>query len=287
MKMIKKSLIQSDKHKQNCLVEKNILLNSINPFIIKLYYTFQDNNNLYFILDYVEQGDLYHFLLNNLKNLSEKYTVFIIAQIILGLQYLHENNYIYRDLKPENILINRKGYIKLADFGLSKIKTEKEDKCQTICGTLYYMAPEIMFESQGYDESVDWWSLGIILYEIYHGLPPFYQSKNQMEILQKYNEEQIQINSDINPNARDLIHKLLQKKPKDRIGYQNVDDIKNHSYFKDINWKKLYNQSLKAPKIHNLNKSLAKTEIFNFKEDNEHQISSYCKISNFTCSNNQ
>lgn len=133
-------------------------------------YAFQNESSLYFLLEYCPGGELFNLL--SMKRLKEEHVKFYAVQIILGLKYLHERNIIYRDLKPENIVIDKDGYVKLTDFGLSKLGMSEETKTYSVCGTPEYLAPEIL-RKEGHNKNVDWWTLGCIVYEMIFNRPPF------------------------------------------------------------------------------------------------------------------
>ena len=146
--------------------------------MVKLYYSFQNEKKLYFVLEYCPGGELFN-LLSKMKRFSEDHTRFYACQLVLALEYLHSKNIIYRDLKPENVLIGADGYIKIADFGLSRMNIVL-DEATTICGTPEYLAPEIVHKKP-YGKAVDWWTLGSIIYEMLVGIPPFY-TQNRAEL---------------------------------------------------------------------------------------------------------
>ena len=155
------------------------------------------------------------------------------------MEHLHKNKIIYRDLKPENILIAEDGYLKLTDFGLSKLLEENEDKTKSICGTPDYLAPE-MFTKQGYTKMVDWWALGVLIYEMLIGIPPFY-SKSNLDLFYAIRNKSVKFPSYISKKAKNLIIKLLRKNPNERLGSKNdSEEIKNHIWFSSINWDQLY-----------------------------------------------
>ena len=149
---------------------------------MNLDYVFQTETRIYFLMKFVEGGDLFRHLAKKGK-FNEKVARFYAAQVLVALGYLHKKRIIYRDLKLENILLDRDGYILISDFGLSKILSQPEEQTNTLVGTAAYVAPEIL-KGNGYDKSVDWWALGILIYEMLHGKPPFYD-KNVYLMFQK------------------------------------------------------------------------------------------------------
>jgi serine/threonine protein kinase len=225
-------------------------------------------------------GELnYHIYQENYFN--ENKAKFYAAEIILGLNYLHENNCIYRDLKPENILIDEDGHIKLTDFGLSKLCEDYSCKTKTLCGTPEYLAPEILFE-KNYGIEVDWWSLGVIIYEMISGYLPFKIIRNE-KISKNIYQKKIKIFPHFSKAAKDLIKKLLVINPKKRIGYEQ---IKNHEFFKDINWEKIEIKKVKPPFVPNVNEPNIYKYFSTEKELNEelfnHKVKNfqYCEDNN-------
>ena len=148
------------------------------PFIIGLHYTYETSDKLYFVMDYMRSGDLYKFLKVK-KRFKESAAKFYAACVVMALGFLHEKRIIYRDLKLENILMQNDGYINVADFGLSKFLESEDDKMRTFCGTRPYLAPEIICNKK-YDMSVDWWALGIMVYEMLYGKLPFIANNEQL-----------------------------------------------------------------------------------------------------------
>ncbi len=194
--------------------------------IVKLIDVIKENNDVFLIMEFCECGTLADFL--NKKPLKEKYSQSFIFQISLAIKYLFDNHIMHRDIKPQNILLSNKTFIKLADFGFAKIFNKDEEQlAQTICGSPLYMAPEIIKCNQ-YTIKADLWSIGVILYEMIVGKPPF-KAKNHIELLNKIDNEPIYLPSciHISQNCRDLIHQLLQKNPNTRI---SINDFCNHSW---------------------------------------------------------
>lgn len=185
------------------------------------------------------------------KKFQEEVTKFYGAQIALGLEHIHKMGLVYRDLKPENIMLDYKGFLKITDFGFCK---KIKERTYTLCGTPEYIAPEII-QNKGYGQSVDWWSFGILLYEMSAGYSPFsIGDPSQMEMFEKICSGEFKCPSSFNLNQKHLIQHLVQTDLTKRYGNlkNGVEDIKGHTWFKTINWMELYNQSMKpsfVPKV--------------------------------------
>ena len=246
MKILKKAVIMMKKEEDHTKTERKILEKISHPFIVSLFFAFQDENKLYLITEFMQGGELFYHL-HREKFFSIDRTKFYAAEIVLALEHLHRNKCIYRDLKPENILLGKDGHIKLTDFGLSKIVFEEKnnEKAFTICGTPEYLAPEIL-EDKGYDQTVDWWSLGALIYEMLVGYSPFKLKKGQQLNLENY-KKQIPLFNHFTPEAKKIIRELLVVEPKKRLGYgkNGTENVKKHPFFKGINWTDLYNKKIK------------------------------------------
>jgi serum/glucocorticoid-regulated kinase 2 len=246
MKVLKKEEISEKKQKVHTEAERDILEKIKNPFIVNLHYAFQTPDKLYFILDFVNGGELFSHL-RKTKKFPEYRAKFYAAEITLALEWLHLNNIIYRDLKPENILLDSEGHIKITDFGLSK--QSSKPKTFTFCGTPEYLAPEIIREV-GHDKGVDWWSLGALLYEMLWGRPPFWD-KRRPEMFNLILESKPVMKKEFNKDAWDLLKKMLNKDPAKRLGNGpgGSKEIKDHPFFKDIDFKLLYKKAIESPYI--------------------------------------
>lgn len=246
MKVLKKSKMETDKDVQRLFNEKEIIKNINHPFIIRLHYTFQNKKKAYFVLDYLNGGDLYTRILT-MGKLKESHTKFYAAEIVLALECLHKNSIVYRDLKPQNIIIDSEGHIKLTDFGLSKQDFDENDE-NSICGTMKYIAPETI-SGKKYNHMADWWSLGIIIYRMLTGQLPHPTNVNRRIPYYIVNYAIPIKGDDFTKYSQDLLQRLLERKPSKRLGANGVDEIKNHKFFRDINWKRLYKRKVKAPYI--------------------------------------
>ena len=207
MKILKKKLIEEKNQRQHTITERRILEKSNCPFIVKLHYAFQTRSKLYMVMEYVNGGELF-FHLTQQRVFSEMRTRFYIAEILLGLDYLHTNGIIYRDLKPENVLLDNRGHIRLTDFGLSKSGIDGENpKAFTFCGTPEYLAPEII-KNLPYDKAVDFWSLGALMYFMLSSAPPYY-SRNKSEIFKNVITKPIEPLMNLTEACNDLMLGLL------------------------------------------------------------------------------
>ena len=248
MKILDKEKIKSYDQEEHTKSERDLMVKINCPFIVDIKYAFQDKQYLYMVTEFMQGGEMFFHLLKEKRFKNEK-AKFYLVEIILAIEFLHKNNMMYRDLKPENVLLDKNGHIKIADFGLSKILSRENEKTYTICGTPQYLAPEIL-SSEGYDNAVDWWSLGCLMYKMLIGIDAFKFSKDQSLSPEMY-EIEILIPDYVTKEANDLIRKLLVINPKKRLGSGpgGAEKIKNHSYFKGINWEKAWNKELTPPFI--------------------------------------
>jgi serine/threonine protein kinase len=245
MKVLNKSTIIARNEVDHTKSEKSILMKLEHPFLVKLHYSFQTPDKLFFIMDYINGGELF-FHLQRDKKFSEERVRFYAAEIVSGLDYLHTAGVIYRDLKPENLLLTREGHIVMTDFGLSKEGLhDKFDRTGTFCGTPEYLAPEVL-EGKGYTKAVDWWSFGTLVYEMLTGLPPFY-SEDVQEMYSKIMTADLEFPTFMSADARDLLSKLLERNDETRL--QDATIIKKHPFFKHIDWEALKQKKISPPFI--------------------------------------
>jgi serum/glucocorticoid-regulated kinase 2 len=246
IKVLKKKEIIENDQLEHTKAEKAILQHINHPFLVGLEYAFQTESKLYFVLEFMQGGELFQHL-RKFKRFSENQAKFYAACIILALGHLHNKNYIYRDLKLENLLLDEKGYAKLTDFGLAKF-LNSEQKALTFCGTPEYLSPEVIL-GKGHNRPADWWSLGVLIYEMIYGLPPFY-TQNHNEMYKRIIREPFvfKVGIPISENAQDLITKLLVKDQTKRIGSQADSlEILSHPWFADLDISRLLERKLKAP----------------------------------------
>lgn len=244
MKILKKRTIIEKNQVEHTKAERKILGALHHPFLVRMRYAFQTKEKLYLVLDYYKGGELF-FHLKAQKRFTETVAKIYVAEIALALGHLHSLSFIYRDLKPENILLDDKGHVCLTDFGLSK-DVDPEDKALTFCGTPEYLAPEIV-TGAGHDKAVDWWSLGILLYELTVGIPPFY-SANVNDMYNKIQHGVLRFPPFLSPACKTMIVDLLNRNPKKRLGsVLDVEDIKAHEFFHDIDWDKMMRKEVDVP----------------------------------------
>lgn len=266
--MIRKNAVES------ILAERDILISVRNPFVVRFFYSFTCRENLYLVMEYLNGGDLYS-LLRNLGCLEEDMARVYIAEVVLALEYLHSLHIVHRDLKPDNLLIAHDGHIKLTDFGLSKVglinstddlsgpavsgtmllgedeqhsvteQSHQRERRQnrSAVGTPDYLAPEILLGT-GHAETADWWSVGVILFELLTGIPPF-NAEHPQTIFDNILNRKIpwpNVPEEMSYEAEDLIDKLLTEDPNQRLGAKGAAEVKRHSFFKNINWDTLQRQ---------------------------------------------
>ncbi|KAI8925499.1 kinase-like domain-containing protein [Entophlyctis helioformis] len=245
MKVLRKGEIVKMRQVEHTLNEKHILEQLDHPFLVGMLGTFQDCNNLYFVLEYVQGGELFSYL-RRCARFPNHVARFYAAEIVLAFEDLHSKNIIYRDLKPENLLLNAQGHIKITDFGFAKVVP---DVTWTLCGTPDYLAPEII-QSKGYSKAVDWWALGVLIYEMVAGYPPFYHEEH-MKLYENILACKPKFPANFDPQCKDLVKRFLTSDLTKRFGNLRggVQDIKRHKWFAGVDWDKLKNLEIQAPYI--------------------------------------
>jgi len=246
IKILKKEVIMAKDEVTHTLTENAVLQSTQHPFLTGLRASFQTRDLLCFVMEYVNGGELF-FHLSKEKMFSEERTKFYIAEIVLAMTYLHERHIIYRDLKLENLLLDRHGNIKITDFGLCKEEIAFGSTTTTFCGTPEYLAPEVL-EDNDYGRAVDWWGVGVVMYEMLCGHLPFY-NRNHEVLFELILKEEIRLPAHLSASAKDLLSQLLNKDPKQRLGGGERDghDIMEHPFFFNIDWKALYDLKIPAP----------------------------------------
>ncbi|KAF6761125.1 AGC/PKA protein kinase [Ephemerocybe angulata] len=268
VKVLNKERIVKMKQIEHTNNEMQMLENVQHPFIINLWGSFQDSGNLYMVMDFVPGGELFT-LLRRSNRFPDPVAKFYAAEVALALNYLHSLDIIYRDLKPENILLNADGHIKIADFGFAKACTTTT---WTLCGTPDYLAPEIVSQSR-YNKSVDWYALGVLVFEMLSGLPPFHQqTPNHLELYEKIMAGPLEIKwpSAFNDNATNLILKLMEGDPSRRYGNlrHGAGDVFAHPWFREVDWARLSNREITAPYLPRISGDGDASAFDNYPEDN-------------------
>lgn len=237
MKVMRKDKIMEKNHTEYMKAERDIWTKLEHPFVVQLRYSFQTKYRLYLVLDFVNGGHLFFQLYHQglfREDLARIYT----AEIVSAVSHLHSNGIMHRDLKPENILLDADGHVMLTDFGLAK-QFEESTRSNSMCGTLEYMAPEIIL-GKGHDKAADWWSVGVLLFEMLTGKPPFCGGSRD-KIQNKIVKDKMKLPAFLSSEAHSLLKALLQKEATKRLGFgpRGVEEIKGHKWFKPINWRKL------------------------------------------------
>ncbi|RNF18144.1 rac serine-threonine kinase-like protein [Trypanosoma conorhini] len=250
IKEMRKELIQQQKMAGNIAAEKHILQTISHPFIVSLHYAFQTKKCLYLVLDFLPGGELFFHLAKE-KVFDEYRAKLYCGEIALAIGYLHSLDIVFRDLKPENIVLDKDGHACLTDFGLAKMNVSSANNF-TFCGTSEYIAPEFLL-GQPHGRAVDWWALGILLYEMIEGIPPFF-SENSNDMYEEILKGDLKFGTDgdnesglpaISENAKALLRRLLDRNPDSRL--QDLEEFKKQPFFDDIDWEKLSRREIEPP----------------------------------------
>jgi serine/threonine protein kinase SCH9 len=250
MKVLSKKVIVQKKEVAHTLGERNILVRTAkadSPFIVGLKFSFQTPSDLYLVTDFMSGGELFWHLQRE-GRFHEARAKFYIAELILALENLHKNDVVYRDLKPENILLDATGHIALCDFGLSKANLAENATTNTFCGTTEYLAPEVLLDEHGYTKMVDFWSLGVLVFEMCCGWSPFYADDTQ-QMYKNIAFGKVRFPRDaLSPEGRSFVKGLLNRNPKHRLGYhRDAEELKEHEFFFDIDWDALAKKNITPP----------------------------------------
>ncbi|KAL8572053.1 hypothetical protein ACOMHN_026679 [Nucella lapillus] len=271
LKQLKKaSIVHKAKTTEHTITERQVL-EAIrdSPFLVTLHYAFQTESKLNLILDFVNGGEMF-FHLNQRDRFQEQEARVYIGEVVLALETLHQLGIIYRDIKLENILLDSSGHIVLTDFGLSKefMSTDKTKRTYSFCGTIEYMAPEIIRSNSGHDFMVDWWSLGVLAFELMTGTSPFSsdnsEENTQSEMSKRILKVEPRIPDTLSLEMRDFIRRLMIKDPQKRLGARGVNEIKRHRFFRGLRWEDLAQKKIAAPFKPKIKDDL---DVSNFSED--------------------
>ena len=262
----KRQLIHANQVK-GVIREKQIMASIEHPFILPLVGSFQDNEALYLLLPLIQGGELFNVVHTDKRDgISNEASLFYGGCILEALGYLHARNIVYRDMKPENALIDDKGYCIMIDLGFAKIVV---DKTYTLCGTPEYLAPEIIM-SKGHDKAVDYWSFGVLIYEMLVGRSPFYfYGTDQVSLFKRIVMVKYSCPSSVNDEAKDLIKRLLTRRQASRLGNLSRGhlDVKDHPWFEKLDWDKLNNRKLKAPWVPTISNPLDASHFDDFSRE--------------------
>lgn len=245
IKVLKKEQVVRMKQVEHTNSERSVLSLVRHPFLVNLWGTFSDSSNLYMVMDFVPGGELFT-LLRKSQRFPHPVAKFYAAEVALAIDYLHQNGFVYRDLKPENILLGADGHLKITDFGFAKWVP---DVTWTLCGTPDYLAPEIV-SSKGYNKSVDWWALGVLLFEMLAGHPPFFtEDGNPIKLYEKIIACKVRYPPYFEPAAKDLLKNLLTADLTKRFGnlHRGSKDVFGHLWFAEVDWDRLYRREIPAP----------------------------------------
>ena len=250
MKVLSKKVIVQKKEIQHTIGERNILVRTAtteSPFIVGLKFSFQTAADLYLVTDYMSGGELFWHLQKE-GRFDEQRARFYIAELILALRHLHQHDIVYRDLKPENILLDANGHIALCDFGLSKANLAKNDTTNTFCGTTEYLAPEVLLDEQGYTKMVDFWSLGVLVFEMCCGWSPFYAEDTQ-QMYKNIAFGKVRFPRDaLSAEGRNFVKGLLNRNPSHRLGAKgDAEELMAHAFFADIDGTALSKKATQPP----------------------------------------
>ncbi|GJQ11449.1 hypothetical protein GpartN1_g3240.t1 [Galdieria partita] len=242
VKVIDKSKVFAASSTSRHLTDERLLLQLAgkHPFIVGLRAAFQTREKFYLVTDFCEGGDLFYYLHHHRRKIPEQQVKRIAAEILLGLEEIHQNGFVYRDLKPENILIDKNGHIRLADFGLCRhLSSLSNCRTNSFCGTRAFISPE-MLKCESYGFSVDVWSFGVLLYDMLCGKSPFYH-KNRSEMYRRIKGLSLSFPKDVSEEARSLLYGLLERDPVQRLGCgcEGISEIKKHPFFEDIDWNQI------------------------------------------------
>ena len=245
MKILSKQHLVKRRQIERTRTERKVLSVVDHPFIMKLHYAFQTDDKLYLVLDYCPGGELF-FHLSRFRRFPERVARFYAAELLLAIGHLHKRGIIYRDLKPENVLLDAEGHVKLGDFGLAKAGIRHPcEGAVSMCGTPEYMAPEVLNQA-GHGFCVDYWGLGMLVFEMMTGLPPWYTT-DRAKLFRRLKSAPLDIPSYFSSHSASCVAQLLERDPRRRLGVAGIRMSMEHDFFRSINWRALYARRVEAP----------------------------------------
>jgi serum/glucocorticoid-regulated kinase 2 len=245
MKILRKTHLVKRRQIERTRTERKVLSVVNHPFIMKLHYAFQSPDKLYLVLDYCPGGELF-FHLSRFRRFPERVARFYAAELLLAIGHLHKRGIIYRDLKPENVLLDADGHVKLGDFGLAKAGIKHPcEGATSMCGTPEYMAPEVLSQ-HGHGFCVDYWGLGMLIYEMMTGLPPWYTT-DRAKLFRRLKSAPLDIPTYFSAQAANCVSALLERNPRRRLGVTGIRTAMEHEFFRSISWRSLYGKRVEAP----------------------------------------
>ena len=265
MKIMAKRKVMRANHVRHAITERRILSAIKFPFVVNYLHHFKDNANVFLVMEYVPGGDMFTHL-RKLRKFDEQLARFYAAQVILAFEYLHFVGIVFRDLKPENIMIDKTGFLKITDFGFAKKIDDK--RTDTMCGTPEYYAPE-MVKNHSYSFSVDWWTLGVLMFEMTDGRPPF-RSANVLKLFQLILENSIEFPEFFSGSLKSVIQNLTKSERTKRLN--SAKAVKAHRFFEQVDWMGLYKQKTTPPYVPNV---YSESDTHNFEKLAEEKIEEF------------
>lgn len=273
LKIMRKGHIVAYKQQSNVISEKNVMVQAQHPFILQLVATMKDSTSLYMLMELCLGGELFNFLhchpTRDVEYIPNNHARFYAACVLDAFEYLHSRMIVYRDLKPENLLIDAEGYVKVVDFGFAKVV---HDRTYTLCGTPEYLAPELVL-GKGHGKGVDYWALGVLIYEMLVGYSPFAgaEAPDQMIICRNILGGKYETPRTMTGPAKDLVKKLLTKDANRRLGCLKgaAKDIKDHAWFSKFDWNTLLTRNMKSPWVPPIKNPMDTTHLDPYEEDDE------------------
>jgi len=253
LKSVNKSRIASSQTDiRHTKAERDVLVKTDHPFVVKLYWAFETPKRLYLVQEFCRGGELFRRMEVE-RMMLEEHARFYLCEIVCAIEYLHSIDIIYRDLKTENVMLEQNGHVKLIDFGLSKLGMNEGVLTNTFCGTVEYMAPEVVTRSPGYTKPADWWSYGIFTFDLLTGRSPFHSNRGKQETKERILRGKFHTPAFLTPMAQDLIRRLLRRPVDKRLGSKGgAQEVKNHEFFNGICWEKVLKREYQPPFVPSL-----------------------------------